>query len=202
MGKLFVVVGSTGVGKTTLTRLLCRETGCSAGLEDHAQRPFQVLFKTDVRYALPNQLDFLLHRMEQEALIRCAPTHGILDGGLEMDFHGFTRLFHVRGWLSDSDFEICRHLYTVARNLLPPPEGIIHLTASQHEIEQRLAYRQRINIASVEDVQVLDAGILEWLAGVDPRSVITVDGTGADPAYSQVIPGLVAFIKERLNCLN
>lgn len=191
MGKLIVVVGSTGVGKTTLTRLLCQETGYSSGLEDHAGRPFQALFKSDFRYALPNQLDYLLFRMEQEAVIRAADQHGILDGGLEMDFYGFTRLFHARGWLSNEDYDLCNQLYTLARSLLPPPECIIHLTAPARVISGRLADRERINIASTEDSTRLDRFLMDWLSTVDPACILEVDTSQVDPSYHNIIPGLV-----------
>ena len=96
MGKLIVVVGSTGVGKTTLVRALCKQGLFVTGLEEHNEQPFQRILKTDARYALANQLDYLLLRAEQERHLRQSPQTGLMDGGLEMDFHGFTRLFHAR----------------------------------------------------------------------------------------------------------
>jgi deoxyadenosine/deoxycytidine kinase len=100
MGKLIVVVGYTGVDKTALVRALCKQGPFVAGLEEHNERPFQRVFKTDARYALANQLDYLLLRTEQELLLRQLPQTGLMDGGLEMGFHGFTRLFHARTWLT------------------------------------------------------------------------------------------------------
>jgi deoxyadenosine/deoxycytidine kinase len=199
MGKLIVIVGSTGVGKTALTRALCRETGFISGLEGHAERPFQARFKADPRFALANQMDYLLLRAGQEAGIRSGTGTGVLDGGLEMDFHGFTRLFHARGWLTGDEFDLCRRFYELTRSLLPPPDLALHLTARPEGIARRLAQRERINIASAGDVSLLDAFLAEWLSSVDPVRVLTLDVSEDDPACRRALPGLVEIIRERLN---
>lgn len=82
MGKLIAVVGNSGVGKTTLTRGLVKMTALQAGVEELAERPFQQLFAKELnRFALANQLDFLLYRAEQEMVIRkMAAGIGIQDG--------------------------------------------------------------------------------------------------------------------------
>ena len=71
-----------------------------------------------------------------------------MDGGLDLDFHGFTRLFHAHGWLSDLDFDLCRRFHTLIRTLLPSPDLIVVLNADEKIISERLASLNRINIAS------------------------------------------------------
>ena len=65
MGKLIVVVGNSGVGKSTLTEALCAAEDFATGMEEHIARPFQALFKNDRAFALANQIDYLLLRAEQ-----------------------------------------------------------------------------------------------------------------------------------------
>ncbi len=102
MGQLVVVVGNSGVGKTTLVNALARLAPFTVAREQHAERPFQALMKANPsRYALANQLDYLLYRAEQEQAIRQSPDIGLVDGGLDLDFYGFTQLFHHNGYLSD-----------------------------------------------------------------------------------------------------
>jgi deoxyadenosine/deoxycytidine kinase len=198
MGKLIVVVGSTGVGKTALTRALCSQTNFFSGLEGHAERPFQTLFKTDPHYALANQMDYLLLRAEQEQTIRSGPHTGILDGGLEMDYHGFTRLFHVRGWLTDDEFDLCRRFYTLTRSLLPPSDLVIHLTARPDVIAARLAQRDRINIASAEDISLLNSFLAKWLSTLEPKRILHLDVSTNDPTYQDILPTLLVKIQEMI----
>jgi deoxyadenosine/deoxycytidine kinase len=136
---LIAIVGTSGVGKTSLARALAKAADLTLGLEQHAGRPFQSLFKTDKRYGLANQIDYLLLRAEQERELRQGKRPGLLDGGLDQDFHGFTRLFHARGYLTDLEFDLCRRLYEFIRATQPPPDLVIHLHAPAHLIRDRLA---------------------------------------------------------------
>jgi deoxyadenosine/deoxycytidine kinase len=191
MGKLIVVVGNTGVGKTALVRALCRQGSFVSGLEEHLERPFQNAFKADVRYALANQLDYLLLRAEQERLLRKSKQTGLMDGGLEMDFHGFTRLFLARGWLTIADFDLCKRFYDLVRRYQPPPDFILYLTANPEVISQRMLSRRRISIAEVEDIPRLDLFLNEWVSSIDPGQVLRLDVSEIDYGYKRLLPSLL-----------
>ena len=195
MGKLIVVVGSTGVGKTALVRALCKQGPFVAGLEEHNERPFQRVFKIDKRYALANQLDYLLLRAEQERLLRQSPQTGLMDGGLEMDLYGFTRLFHARGWLTDAEFDLCKRFYALVRLHQPPPDLVIHLTARREIIARRLAYRKRINVAAAEDIPRLDSFLDEWLSTLSPDHLLRLDVSETDFGYRRLLPSLLNTLR-------
>ena len=188
MNKLIVIVGASGVGKTTLARALCEKHDFAIAYEQHSERPFQTLFKQDPRYALANQLDYLLYRAEQERKLRRSDKPALMDGGLDLDFHGFTHLFHARGWLTDEEFNLCRRFYEHTRALLPPPELIIALSASAQTISERLASRNRINIASSEDAQDLNQFIKKWLASIPKNKILNLDVSSEDSDYSKCVP--------------
>jgi deoxyadenosine/deoxycytidine kinase len=198
MGKLITVVGASGVGKTTLVTALTGTGKFAAAFEQHAERPFQSLFKQDARYALANQIDYLLFRAEQERQLRASSLPGLIDGGLDLDFHGFTRLFRARGLLSGAEYNLCARFYTLTRQLLPPPELIVHLTASHEAIAARLAARSRINIASAEDTALFNSFLKEWLAGLPPGQVIELDVTNQSINYT----GSVELILDRVRTWN
>ncbi len=198
MTQLISIIGVSGIGKTGLVRALNTGNQFAVGLESHAERPFQASFKTDTRLALANQFDFLLYRAEQERLFRRGPRPALVDGGLDLDFHGFTCLFHARGWLSDAEFELLGRFYTFIRENLPLPELIIHLTASEDVIRSRLEKRDRINIASASDASLLAAFLNEWLISIPPKQILHIDVTNKSGDFTGCIPTILARINSQL----
>ncbi|MCL4529856.1 MAG: deoxynucleoside kinase [Chloroflexi bacterium] len=192
MGKLITVVGASGVGKTSLVQALSRAGNFAVAYEQHIERPFQTLFKQDESYCLANQMDYLLLRAEQERGLRAEARPALMDGGLDLDFHGFTRLFHARGWLSDSEFDLCRRFYELTRQLLPPPDLIVYLTASEEVIRRRLISRQRINIASAEDTARFSSFLGKWLSTMPIEHLLQLDVSNESLEFTQSLPKILA----------
>ena len=201
MGQLISIIGNTGVGKTTLAQALCATGQFVAGLEQHAERPFQTLFAGDLpRYALANQVDYLLLRAEQEEALRGFAGRGVVDGGLDQDFFVFTRLFRRRGYLSDAGHELCERLYRRLRRLMPAPDLFIHLTAPVEVLTTRFLARHRsLEIARVEDVPLIDELLTDWLAREKPWSLLTIDAGADHDGFRGRVPDLLAEIDRHLH---
>jgi Deoxynucleoside kinases len=191
MGRIIAVVGTTGVGKTAMVRALCKHGLFAVGLEQHKERPFQEEFKTNSAFALPNQIDYLLLRAEQEQILRQSTQTGLVDGGLDLDYHGFTQLYYSRGWLSGREYNLCERFYEFVRTFMPPPDLVIHLTARPEVIHQRLVARRRINITDPRDIQKLASYLDGWLSTIPPEGVIRLDVSETDPGYRYLLPSLL-----------
>ena len=200
MGKLITVVGNSGVGKTTLTNILCEAGSFVPILEVPEERPFTKRFQDDPKgFSLANQVDYLLFQAEQEIFVRENDIVGVQDGGLEQSFHLFTKRFHQKGHLNDEEFYLCERLYSTLRKLLPFPDLVIKLNAPCAVLAKRMATRQReIDIEKSKDLAELEALIEEWMKKGIPVPTIEINASEDDPCYENIIDDLVRDVKTRL----
>ena len=205
MSKLVAIVGASGVGKTALVSALAKARAERSGseveafetaYEQHTERPFQSLFKNDSRYALANQIDYFLLRAEQEKNLRASPHIGLIDGGLDLDFYGFTRLFHKRGLLTDPEFDLCRRIYEFIREELPPPDLTIRLCAEESMVAGRLSTRDRINIASAEDNSLFNIFLDEWLASIPSDQILELDVSNETIGYEKSVRAILEIVSK------
>lgn len=196
MSQLISIVGASGVGKTALVQALAKTNNFQTAYEQHVERPFQALFKQDKSFALANQMDYLLLRAEQEKELRAGTLIGLTDGGLDLDFHGFTRLFLSRHLLSQPEFDLCRRLYTHIRETLPQPELIVRLHADVETVNSRMGSRKRINIASAEDTELFNSLLDEWLRDVPSKQKLELDVSNETLDYQNSTNRILEFIEK------
>lgn len=186
MGKLIAVIGNTAAGKTTLVATLAAAAPFVTGLEQHTERPFQQALADDLkaggaqrfRYALANQIDYLLLRAEQEQAICRQPSVGLVDGGLDEDFFVFSRHFHALGYLTAAEQALCERFYRYVRLVQPPPDLFIYLAAPLEVLHARFRRRRRaVEIAAAEHLAQLQHQVDDWVAAIDPAHLLILDAT-------------------------
>ena len=206
MGVLIAVIGNTAVGKTTLVERLQQSAPFTTGLEQHVERPFQRLLVEDLRagrghrYALANQLDYLLLRAEQELTVRSQPGIGLVDGGLDEDFYVFTRGFHALGILEDAEFVLCERFHRFVRTLYPEPDLYLFLHAPVELLAKRMKRRARpIEIATIDSLSILQQQVDTWVQSIAPQRLIELDASTPTLITPQSIEQLLRTIDRRLS---
>ncbi len=201
MGKLVTIVGGSGSGKTTLARVVCQSGSYTPYLEDLRIRPFQSSFMHEGKsFALANQVDFLLYRAEQEIAIRNSEVVGVQDGGLDLDYYIFSRLFLENQYLTKDEFTLVQRLYRLLRALLPPPDCVIRLNIPVDVIARRRNVRQReLDITANSDLVKIDRLLKEWFSQNSPTApVLEVDYQPDDISFSKSIDKVLDFIHQTL----
>ena len=74
------------------------------------------------------------------------------------------------------------------RQTLPPPDLIVHLHADSQTVGERLASRNRINIASAQDAQLLESYIAEWLNPLPESQILRLDVSKEEKEYPVSVP--------------
>lgn len=112
-----LITAGNAVGKTTLVTALAASGIFALGMEQHDERPFQARFAHSLtdgppRFALANQVDYLLLWVEQERALLMNSRPGLMDGGLDLDYFLFTRVFINWADLDDAEFALCARGFT------------------------------------------------------------------------------------------
>jgi deoxyadenosine/deoxycytidine kinase len=138
------VAGSIGSGKTTLTRRLVERLGFRGLYESTADNPYLPDFYREMqRWALPLQLRFLGHRVEQTRSAQLAGTSCIQDRTCYEDVNIFARHLRERGAMDNRDWETYQ---LVARQLLDglaAPNLLVYLRRSPASCARQIRSRGR-----------------------------------------------------------
>ncbi|PIQ28817.1 deoxynucleoside kinase [bacterium (Candidatus Blackallbacteria) CG17_big_fil_post_rev_8_21_14_2_50_48_46] len=196
MSHYIVLAGTTGVGKSTLTRKLANKFHFHAFYEHLDDNPYLADYYAGKgkEICFEMQVYFLGQRVAQqkeiEKMLRTG-TNVIHDRSIYEDFHIFTQHQYNCGYISDLQFENYRRLFFTVTDLLYPPDLIIYLHASTERLLQQISqrgreYEQTIDLKYLEQINDL---YQEWLERLEqgpstmpllPVDVCETDLQGAD----------------------
>jgi deoxyadenosine/deoxycytidine kinase len=202
MGKIISVVGNLGAGKTTLVKLLCEQGAFTPYWENPEEHPFQAAFTEDMkRWALANQLDFLLFRCKQEYLARSLSEVAMMDGGFDQDFQVFTKNLRNKDILNHSEFNICQDFYKYVRSVLPPPDLLIRVILDKPTLMRRRSLRGRNTVDEKFSQEVftdLEMLLDDWLDGEITTPVMRFSFEKDIHYYTKKLDGLIRQINRIL----
>lgn len=182
--KFFVAVaGNIGVGKSTLTELLCYRLGWKPFFEAVSDNPYLSDFYADMhRWSFHSQVFFLARRLHHYHRLVEHPTSVIQDRTIYEDAEVFAENLYRQGYLSPRDYRTYRDIYEAVVTFLPPPDLVIYLKASEATLRRRIALRGREFERDISEEYLAQLNRLydEWIQGFKLCPVLTIPADDLD----------------------
>lgn len=149
-GVEIVVDGVTGVGKTSLVRIISEEFGLSPFNEmfDDENRLLHKFFYDRPKWAFPMQTNFLTNRFKQ--YLKAMQTgQAVMDRSIYSD-RIFARMYLEYGYLSHEEYDVYNNLLNALLEQVQPPKLLVYLRVNTDEAIRRIHRRGRPDELEVE----------------------------------------------------
>lgn len=184
MTKRFIAIaGNVGVGKSTLTALLCQRLDWRPFYEAVDDNPYLKDFYDDMEaWSFHSQVFFLSRRLKHHREIVDFPTSAVQDRSVYEDAEIFARNLYHQGRMHERDYRTYRELYEALNLFLPPPDLILYLQASVPTLQQRIALRGRDYERDIEPAYLEQLNTLydEWAGSFDLCPMLTIPADDLD----------------------
>lgn len=180
MSMYIVLTGTTGVGKSTLTRRLASKYHFKAFYEHLDDNPYlpEYYAGQGKSVCFEMQTYFLSQRIRQQKEIEKilhTGTSVIHDRSIYEDFHIFATHQYNLGYMTKRQFENYRQLFFTVTELLYPPDLVIYLHASTERLLSHIQQRGRDYEQSIDRVYLSEINALyqAWMQDLkcDPISI-------------------------------
>jgi deoxyadenosine/deoxycytidine kinase len=203
MTKYFVAVaGNIGVGKSSLTTLMCQKLGWKPFFESVEENPYLADFYKDMsRWSFHSQAFFLSRRLQQHHQLLQRSNSVLQDRSVYEDAEIFARNLHKQGNMSERDWRTYYELYTILSQLLTPPNLVVYLRASVPTLMRRIAQRGREYEQSLSADYLISLNELyeDWVARFSLCPVLTVETDNLDYVQHDAhLEQIVQRINDRL----
>lgn len=156
----FVAIeGNTGVGKTSLAKMLAKEYEATLVLETFVDNPFLPKFYADVeRYAFTNELYFLMDRFEQ---LKPLLAKDYFSHGLKItDYILNKTLLYALANLPKAEYQLFKRVFDALYPNLPQPDMVVYLHSQVPRLLKNIQQRGRdfeqvvssIYLQNIEDI--------------------------------------------------
>lgn len=183
-GFYVAIAGNIGVGKTTLTQLLCDRFGWTGFFEKVVENPYLADFYANMHgWAFQSQIFFLKERLRDHQAIQNLQQACIQDRTIYEDAEIFARNLYERKILAPRDYAVYRDLYEAVKGFLRHPDLIIYLRASTWTLVSRIRKRGREFEQKIDKEYLLQLNSLynAWIShAARERKVLIIDTDNSD----------------------
>ncbi|MCK4800485.1 MAG: deoxynucleoside kinase [Anaerolineales bacterium] len=201
-GKLVLVAGNIGTGKTSLTERLGDRLGWRAAFESVIDNPYLSDFYQDMgAWSFHLQIYFLGHRAQQYLELVRDSRSAIADRSIYEDVKIFARALFHQGSLSERDFMSYRRVFHQIANHLPEPDLLIYLVAPPEILLKRIEERGRKMESGItlEYLSLLDSFYDDWMETFDLCPVLKIRSDNLDFVHKKGHLDIVAdLVQEKL----
>lgn len=201
-GKLVLVAGNIGTGKTSLTERLGDRLGWRAAFESVIDNPYLSDFYQDMgAWSFHLQIYFLGHRAQQYLELVRDSRSAIADRSIYEDVKIFARALFHQGSLSERDFMSYRRVFHQIANHLPEPDLLIYLVAPPEILLKRIEERGRKMESGItlEYLSLLDSFYDDWMETFDLCPVLKIRSDDLDFVHKKGHLDIVAdLVQEKL----
>ena len=178
MSKFIVIAGNIGAGKSTLVEKLCDSINWQPYYEPVSGNPYLKDFYKDMsKWAFHSQLFFLSDRMSMHKELQEFRGNVVQDRSIYEDAEIFARNLYINGNMKERDFQTYWKMYSIAIDLLNPPDLIVYLKASVPALKERIKIRNRDFENSISDDYLHNLNILydQWISKYSKKKLLTLN---------------------------
>jgi len=201
-GKLVLVAGNIGTGKTSLAERLGDRLGWKTAYESVIDNPYLGDFYKDMdAWSFHLQVYFLGHRAQQHLELVSDNQSAIADRSIYEDVKIFARALYQQGSLSERDYRSYQRVFNLIADHLPEPDLLIYLIAPPDILLKRIEERGRAieSGISLEYLQLLDSFYDDWMKTFNLCPVLKIRSDDLDFVHKKGHLDTVAeLVQEKL----
>jgi len=178
------IAGNIGVGKTTLTKVLCNRYHWKAFLEKVVENPYLEDFYHGMQaWAFQSQVFFLKERLKDHHQIHFMKHTCVQDRTIFEDAEIFARNLFEREIMTARDYAVYQELYEAVKGFLRYPDLVVYLRASAWTLISRIRKRGRDYEQNIDKEYLLQLNKLynDWvMQQAKQHQVLIVDTDNYD----------------------
>jgi deoxyadenosine/deoxycytidine kinase len=201
-GKMIVLAGNVGAGKSTYTKILAEKMNFVPYFESVDDNPFlEDFYYNQKKWSYHLQTYFLFHRFKSIKAIIESGKNAILDRTIYEDAEIFAKNLHLTGKMTDKEYSAYRDIFYTMLEFIKKPDLAIYIDTNVKTIKKRIAKRGRkMEMQVPEDYwKQLDNLYKLWISKYNYSKLLIVDGNENDIIeHENFVDDLVDLIEEKI----